>query len=163
MKRTGKKEFSVNIICRENYEEFIKEYPEYKNMTYKDFTQRWKEFTDTLNNEVIINPLGVKLGLYLGELKYQYIPYKFKATAHQTYNESGKEQNFINLNTKGKIGIIKWERRWAVKFNKILQFYAFDAYRGMNILAKNYTDENPHMIRMSRITTGGKSIWRQNL
>jgi len=163
MKRTGKKEFSINIVCKENFEEFIKEYPEHKDLNYSDFLQRWKELTETLHSEVITNPLGVKLGSYLGELKYQYLPYKFKATGHNTFSETGEENNFVNLNTKGKIGVIKWERRWAVKFNKILQFYAFDPFRKMNTMAKAHTDENPHMIRMSRITTGGKSVWRQKI
>jgi hypothetical protein len=163
MKRTGKKEFSINIICRENFEEFKKEYPEHKNMEYKEFIERWKEFTETLHVEVVTNPLGVKLGSYLGELKYQYLPYKFKPTGYNTFAQTGQESPFTNLNTKGKVGIVKWERRWAVKFNKILQFYGFDPFRRMNMLAKAHTDENPHTIRMSRITTGGKSVWRQKI
>jgi len=56
---------------------------------------------------------------------------------------------------------IKWERRWAVRFNKMLQFFAFEPTRKMNTMAKKYTDTNPDKIRVARNTLGGFSVWRQ--
>ena len=56
---------------------------------------------------------------------------------------------------------IKWERRWAVRFNKMLQFFAFKATREIEELANKYILSNPDKLRVARNTLGGYSIWRQ--
>lgn len=148
--RFSKIKFKITIFTPELFERFKKEHEIYKDMTWEEFEKRWDEICETIQEETVKNPLGVKLSGFLGELKYQYLPYKIKTL-----------EKYINLNTRGKIGKIKWERRWAVKFNKILQFYGFTPNRKMTSLAKNYTDESPEKLRVSRITTGGPSVWRQ--
>lgn len=128
-------------------------------MSWKEFQERWGEIADTIRNEAIVNPLGVKLASYLGELKTQFLPKKYRAVDRKLFMETGEEVNHLNLVTRGKVAKIKWERRWAVNFNKILQLYAFEADRRMNSLAKTYVPENTEKIRTSRITLGGKRTW----
>lgn len=159
--RMKKGKYSSQVVTKELWKEFTRAFPEYKKMSWKDFSDYWKDLSETIREETITNPLGVKLGHYTGELKYQYLPYKFKAKDNNTSAEEGMEINYVNLVTKGKVGKVKWERRWAVRFNKMLQFYAFEPTREMEDMAKIHTDANPEAIRTSRNTLGGFSIWRQ--
>lgn len=159
--RTPKGQFSSQIVTKELWKEFIKDFPEYSKIDYKTFQSKWEDIAETIRNESITNPLGVKLGSYTGELKYQYLPYNFKAIDNKTSNDLGKKIEHLNLVTKGKVGKIKWERRWASKFNKVLQFFAYEPDRRMVILSKQHTDKNPNSIRVSRNTLKGNSIWRQ--
>lgn len=158
-----KGEFSKMVITKELYNDFIKFLPEYKEMTFSEFYDCWLDIAETIRDEAIKNPLGVKLGSFLGELKLQYLPYKFETLDIKESKELGYKTNHLNINTKGKVAKIKWERRWAVKFNKILQFYAFEPTRKMEIMCKKRIEESPETLRVSRITVGGLSVWRQKL
>lgn len=157
--RMGKKEFSTHLITKELYKKFIKQHPEYKKMKWDEFKQTWEEIAATIRSEAVINPLGVKLGYYLGEIKTQFLPYKFRPLNSEGSNEAGEKVTFLNISTRGKVAKIKWERRWAVRFNKMLQFYGFEPDRKMNAIAKKYVPENPEKIRTSRVTLGGKRRW----
>jgi len=161
--RMKKGKFSKMVVSKELWKRFTEEFPEYKDMPWKEFYNTWLEIAEIIRTEAITNPLGVKLGSYTGELRLQYLPHKFKAVDRYTSNQLGEVVNFINLDEKGKVPKIKWERRWAVKFNKMLQFYAFDETRQMNRLAKDYIDKHPDKLRVSRNTLGGPSIWRQKM
>ncbi len=156
--RMRKGKFSKMIITRELWKKFIAEFPEYKEMSWKDFYNNWLDIAQTIRQETVNNPLGVKLGSYTGELKLQYLPHKFKAEDAVTSGELGEKINFLNIPMKGKVAKVKWERRWAVKFNKILQFYAFDETREINQMAKEYIDKYSDKLRISRNTLGGPSI-----
>lgn len=156
--RMRKAQFSKQIITKELWKKFSKEYPEYK-LTWQEFQATWMDIAQVIRTEIVENPLGVKLGSYTGELKYQYISANPKYVNHDTSNELGQDIPHLNIVTKGKVGKVKWERRWAVKFNKVLQFWAFDPFRDIHTLAKNHTDANPDSIRVSRGTHGGEHIW----
>jgi len=159
--RMRKGRFSTQIVTDELIRNFLKDFPKYKDFSLKDLKSVWNDITETIREETIINPLGVKFGAFTGELKYQYLPYKFKGSNHKISEELGKETNHLNIMTKGKTGKVIWERRWAVKFNKILQFYGFEEDKKIRDLSKKYTDINPEKIRVARNTLGGHSIWRQ--
>lgn len=157
----GKAKFSKSVVTKELWKRFRENYKEYKDITWDEFFSRWKEIAETIRSETIYNPLGVKLEKFTGELKLQYLPHKFKALDLPTSTEIGDNVNFLNITTKGKVAKLKWERRWAVRFNKMLQFYAFDETRELNIMAKNHIIKNPNTLRISRNTLGGQSVWRQ--
>ena len=158
--RMKKGQFSKMVITKELYSKFCKQYPEY-TLTWKEFYQLWKDIATKVRYYTIYNPLGVKLGSYTGELKFQYLPHKFKAKDHPTSEELGEKVDHLNIEQRGKVGKVKWERRWAVKFNKMLQFYAFDETRELNKMAKEHITANPQALRISRNTLGGYSVWRQ--
>lgn len=158
--RMRKAKFSKMVITRELYDRFCKEYPEYK-LTWAQFYQYWQDIAAKIRYHTVYNPLGLKLGSYTGELKFQYLPHKFKANDRSTSALLGEKVDFINLAMKGKVGKVKWERRWAVKRNKILQFYAFDGTRELIKVAKHYIVANPDKLRIARNTLGGHSVWRQ--
>lgn len=158
-----KSKFSKTVISRELWKKFIEEFKEYKDMTWKEFYDNWLDIANVIRQETVHNPLGIKLGSYLGELKTQYLPHKFFADDKDLSNKLGEKVNHLDIHTKGKVAKIKWERRWAVKFNRMLQFYAFDETREINKLAKIYIDGNTEKVRTSRNTLGGPSIWRQKM
>lgn len=151
----------MQIVTEFLWREFKKKFPEYKKKSWKEFSEEWGDIAQTIRTEAITNPLGVKLGSYTGEIKLQYLSNKFKAIDQVVSEELGEKTNLLNLSTKGKVASIRWERRWAVKFNKMLQFFCFRETREMNKMAKIYIDENPEKLRMVRNTRGGYSIWRQ--
>jgi len=161
--RMRKGEFSKMVVTKELHQRFIKEFPEYKDMKWKEFYDNWLEIAEKVRHEAVNNPLGVKLGSYTGELKVQYIPYKMEIIARGESERQGEEVHPHNFDSKGKPARVKWERRWAVKFNKMLQFYAFDETRELTKAASEYIVKNPTKIRAARITIGGHSIWRPKI
>ncbi len=161
--RMRKAEFSKMVVTRELHKKFVKEFPEYKNMKWEEFYKSWLDIAEKIRYEAVNNPLGVKLGSYTGELKVQYIPYKMDVVDIGNSQKQGEEVRPHNFDSKGKPARVKWERRWAVKFNKILQFYAFDETRELTKAAHEYIVKNPTKIRVSQITIGGHSIWRPKI
>lgn len=159
--RLKKAKYTYNVINIPMWSQFRKKFPEYKHMKDAELNKLWNDISKTIQEEAILNPLGVKLGNFAGEIKYQYLPYKFEAKDIPSSQELGDKVKFVNLITRGKVAKIKWERRKAVKSNKMLQFFGFTATREMDILAKKHTDNKPNSIRTSRNTLGGHSIWRQ--
>lgn len=161
--RMRKGEFSKMVVTKELWKRFKEELPEYVNMTWREFYDGWLEIAERIRYYTIYNPLGVKLGSYTGELKFQYLPHKFKAVDYSTSEKEGQEHVHLQIEQRGKVPSIKWERRWAVKYNKILQFYAFDETREINILSNIYMKDNSDKLRVSRNTLGGPSVWRQKV
>lgn len=159
--RMRKGEFSKMVITRELHKKFIKKFPEYKNMSWKVFYDSWLDIAEKVRVHAVNNPLGVKLGSYLGELKVQYIPYQMEVENQLESQKQGEVVLAHNFDSKGKPARVKWERRWATKFNKSLQFYAFDETRELTKSAHNYIVNNPTLIRVARITIGGASVWRK--
>lgn len=158
-----KGEFSKMVITKELYSKFKKEFPEHKDLSWEEFYGTWLEIAGKIREEAIMNPLGVKLGFNCGEIKLQYLPYKFIAKDHGSGQKLGEETTYLNLINKGKVARIKWERRQAVKMNKILQFYAFDPTREMNKMADKHIQLHPEKLRTARVTTGGRHAWRLNV
>lgn len=159
--RMKKAAYITNVFTKDLWKKFIAEHPEYKNLTWKEFHDKWMHIAQTIREEAVVNDLGVKLGSYTGELKVQYMPHKFTDVDQTKIEELGEKVNHINLVTKGKIAKVKWERRWAVKFNRMLQFFAFNSTREIHTLAKKHIDAYPEKLRTARNTLGGYSIWRQ--
>jgi hypothetical protein len=158
--RMRKGEFSYHLLNEDVFKEFKEANPDYKDMTYQQFYKYWCHIAETIRLQTVKNPLGVKLGSYCGELKFQHLPYKFNAINHSLSDQLGEKVNQINLVSRGKVAKLKWERRWAVKFHRMLQFFAFEPTREMSLMAKDYIDENPEKLRVSRNTLGGKSLWK---
>lgn len=158
--RMKKGKYSTNVVSHEVYNKFIAEFPNHSHLTFAEFRDLWEDIALTIRTEMISNPLGVKLPKYLGELKLQFLPYKYKAVDQNTSAKYGRNINHLNIDEKGKVAKIKWERRIAVKFNRMLQFFAFEPYRRIQGMAKAHIDANPDLVRMSRSVVGGLSIWR---
>lgn len=158
--RMRKGEFSKMVITRDLHKKFIKEFPEYKNLKWEEFYNKWLQIAEKIRYEAVNNPLGVKLGSYTGEIKVQYIPYKMDILSREESRQVGEQVLVHNFDSKGKPARVKWERRQAVKFNKILQFYAFDETRELTKAAHEYIVKNPTKIRVANITIGGTSVWR---
>lgn len=161
--RMRKGEFSKSVVTKKLFTKFKKEFPEYKDMSWSTFYAIWLEIAGKIRHEVVYNPLGVKLSSYCGELKVQYVPYLLDTTDYQASTELGYKVPYMNLETRGKVFRVKWERREAVKWNKILQFYAFDSVRETCRMAHNYFKMHPDRLRTARVTLGGYNIWRQKM
>ncbi len=155
--RMRKGEFSKMVVTRELHKKFQKEFPEYKDMPWEEFFSKWLDIADKVRHHAVNNPLGVKMGSYLGEIKVQYIPYQMEIVNNKKSQEAGEQIFEHNFDSKGKPARVKWERRWAAKFNKSLQFYAFDETRELTKAANEYIVNHPAAIRVARVTTGG---WR---
>lgn len=151
--RFGKGDFSKVIINKENlYKKFLKKFPQYKDKSWDEVLDAWLSITDEIKNQVTTNPLGVKLKFYIGDLKLQYVPYKMKALVHN----QGELVRELNLHSRDKVAVLKWERRNVVRYNKWLQYFAFDPARDMQIAASNAIYDNPEKFRTSRVTLGGR-------
>ena len=155
-----KGKFSKHVVTKELWKSFREKSTEYKDISWEDFYEAWQEIASTIRQETVHNPLGVKLGAYAGELKLQYLPHKFEAIDPNLSGEVGKKTKFLNLTTRGKVAKVKWERRWAVKFNRVLQFFGFEGHREIKDMANKHILKNTDSIRVARNTLGGHSVWR---
>lgn len=158
--RVKRAEFTHLVINKHLWRAFINENPDFAEMTYSRFRECWAAITKTIMKEAITNPLGVKLPNYLGEIKFQFLPYKFEAFDRDLSYELEEPIKFINISTIGKVGKVKWERRQAVRFNRILQFYSFSANARFCKLAKERVEEDPHSVRVSMVTMGRRRVWK---
>lgn len=158
--RMKKAQFTKKVIDRHMWNEFKAKYPEYKTLKYAELNKVWDQIAAVLREEVVKNPLGVKLASYTGELKLQYLPHKFESISHAATQQQGEPVKNLNIMTRGKVAKLKWERRWAVKFNRMLQFFAFEGHRAMRNASGEHISENPDSLRVSRNTLGGYSFWR---
>lgn len=159
--RMRKGEFSKMVITKDLYKRFLQEFPEHSEVTWREFCDNWMEIAEVIRHESIHNPLGVKLGAYTGELKLQYLPYNLPTDDRKGSQDAGEKLKNLNLILRGKTLRIKWERRAAVKRNKILQFYAFDETRAFHKIAYEYVLEHHDRIRTANVTISGNSVWRQ--
>ncbi len=159
--RMKKSKYTEHVVTEDLYRAFKKKFPEYKRMKWREFSDKWNDIAETIRQEAITNPLGVKLGSYTGELKLQFHKPDQKMLNIPLSMKLGKAINYVNLLTRGKTASIRWERRWAVKFNKILQFFAFSPCRELHKMAKKQVDTNPDRLRMIRPTTGGFHVWTE--
>lgn len=155
--RMKKAQFITNVVSRDLYKIFKKDN---EDVSWEEFLSMWNDIAEVIREQTVENPLGVKLPSFTGELKVQYLPYKFKAVDRDLSNELGEQVHHLNIGERGKVAKIKWERRWAVRFNKILQFYAFSEHRDIQRRAKEKIDKDPDSLRMSRNTLRGFSVWR---
>lgn len=158
--RMKKGKYSKNIVSTDAWKRFKAAFPEH-NITWKDFYSAWCDIAETVRTEAVENPLGVKLGSYTGELKVQFTPKKIETLDVLTSEEVGEGLGFLNLNTRDKVIKVKWERRWAVRFNRFLQFFAFDPVREIQESASKYADNNSNKIRIARVTVGNNN-WKKN-
>lgn len=149
--RMRKGKFSKKIITKDLWAEFTSTFPEYKEISWNSFYKAWLDIAETIRTEAMTNPQGVKLGSYTGELKLQYISPEFKGADYKTSQELGTKISYPNLQSRGKVAVIRWERRWAVKFNKILGFFGFEPTREMVKIKVEHADKNPEKIRVARV------------
>lgn len=158
--RMRKGKFSTQVVTRDLFKRFKVAFPQYEAMTWAEFFSSWEDIAQTIRVEAATNPLGVKLHAYIGELKTQYLPYRFPVMDIPASFAEGYRIHRLTVATNGKTPRVKWERRWAVTKNVMLQFYAFEPCRELLSLASDYVDKHPEKIRVSRNTLGGKRTWR---
>lgn len=149
--RMRKAKFSTKIISKELWKEFINTFPEHKDMPWEKFYRAWLDIAETTRTEATTNPLGVKLGSYTGELKVRYIGPEFKPEDFKASQQLGVKIIHSNLISNGKAPVIRWERRWAARFNKMLNFFGFEPHREMTKIKTIHSKANPDKIRVARI------------
>lgn len=154
--RFSKKSFVHHIITEELFSKFKKNYPEF-NISFREFKRLWIEvLAPEIREQVINNPLGFVTSFYCGELKYQWLSYKPKSIDIPYKSKTGEEVPLVNMNHGNKVPKIIWERRNAVRYNPMLQFYGFDPHREMFNKAKLKQENANVSLRVARATLGGK-------
>jgi len=158
--RMRKGQFSKQIVNKQLWWRFIEDNEKYEKVTWDEFRKLWDDIAYTIREEAVENPLGVKLPKFIGELKVQYLPYlNHGHIDHIKSNELGIKVKNLGIVDKGKRGTLKWERRWAVKFNRMLQFFAFQPGRTLKLMTVKKFNKHPEKIRMSGNTLRGHNIW----
>jgi hypothetical protein len=149
-----RKEKYIHNILDTSYNRFKNDYPEF-DTSEEEFLRIWnKVLAPEIRKEIGNNPLGIKLPYYLGEVKAQWLPYILKKDKMVT-KEGNTSFDKLDLTNGGKTMVVKWERRTAVRYTRMLQFYAFEADRKIKDIAKKREKETPEDIRVSRVTLGG--------
>lgn len=145
--RLGKAEFSTHIITEQLYQEWIKDTDQ--DINYSQFLKIWDSIADKVRNEIVINPMGIKLPFFCGEIKVQFLPKKIKGKDYDLSQKEKEELPFLNIITKGKVAKISWIRKNAYRFNQNIMLFAFEQSR---LIGKNLNvalTENPQIYRNS--------------
>ena len=129
--RLGKAEFSTNIVNVELYKAWAHDNPDYQ-LTYKEFILVWDEIVESIRTEVTINPMGIRLPFYTGDIIVQFLPNKVKSIDQEVSNQEKENLPFLNIITKGKVAKISWIRKHAIKFNTRIILFAFQQSRVIN-------------------------------
>lgn len=149
-----RKEKYIHNILDSCYNRFKTDYPEF-DISEDEFLRIWnKVISPEIRKEAGTNPLGIKLPYYLGEIKVQWLPYILKKD--KVIIDSNTPYDKLDLMNGGKTPTVKWERRNAVRYTRMLQFYAYDEDRKIKDIAKVREKETPEDIRVSRVTLGGE-------
>lgn len=135
--RFKKTPWKVDVVTRELFKNFRKDYPEFKSTTFERFRDIWRNIiAPEIRHEWIHNPLGIKLPYYIGELKLNWVPYK--------------NPHFPNMEYGGKTPKIAWERRNAVRYTPTLQFFGMEPCRLVEEAAKKKARYDNKEIRVAQ-------------
>lgn len=149
--RLGKSEFSTIIISRDLYERWLEKNPNFKKTTYDEFKKIWQDIANEIRSKTCTNALGVCFPSHTGETKIQFLPSKLKAVNISASYELGEKVNELNLNTKGKIAKITWERKKAAMFNKMINLFGFEQDRAFGREVNEALYKNPEIFRTMKI------------
>lgn len=153
--RFSKKNFKYDLISKELYLKWVKEYPE-KYVTFQEFLRIWKFITNEITNTMATNPMGIKLPYYCGDFVVQYLPKEAKITNVESLKEE-ERSNYLNIVSKGKTAKISWIRRVASKFNPSMIYFGFDPNKRVSQLVQNQIYTNPSIYRNTRMKYSKKN------
>lgn len=148
--RCSKKEFTYNVVNEQLYDWWISLNPEMK-IDYKRFLQIWKIITDKIKKETVENPMGVKLSHMCGELRVQYLPKQVKAQNYHEEPDPEDRNNYLNINTKGKVAKVMWIRKNAVKFNPFIVYFGYEQHKNINKQIYDFIMKTPELYRSSSV------------
>lgn len=149
-RRFGKSKYKTKIVSEETYKLWIKEYPEYENITFKEFRDRCNDLLIALRNEAVENVDGIRLSQYMGDISIKYVPVEKSINAASSLLAE-KEVKNLNFGTIGKTAKVVWVRDYASKFNRFIHFIAFSAHTNFKKLAKEKCKTDPFAIKNSRL------------
>lgn len=147
-RRFSKKKYKTRIICKELFDTWKKEHPEFK-MPYIQWLAYSKLIMEEYVNEVITNTNGVRLPFYMGDLDLKFSPKRDKPVNIKETAESGSVSNHMNLVTNGRVGKIVWSCTHARRFNKFLPLTGFEGNKVFVDKAKKQFINNPELFRDS--------------
>lgn len=150
--RFGKKEFVHHVISKEFFKNWLKENPKYSHFTYRVFLNHWDMITQEIHNEILMNPQGVRLPYYNGDMLLSYIHTNKEIINPGVSDKIGKDIKFLNWNTDKKPGKVCWIIDHARKRNKWLKLFGGHIDRKLRIKAFNAFQTHPEIFKTARIT-----------
>lgn len=123
----GKAKYTTHLITRELYNKWIEKTG--RKESFERFVKIWEMIAETLQDEVISNTDGVRLGFYTGDIRLNYTKKYDPIINEKASDEVGKDVKHTNWNTNGKLGKVIWSIDYARKRNKRIKLYAFEPDR----------------------------------
>lgn len=150
--RFGKSEFTNHLVTKELYAKWL-EKTSFKDIKFPKFEKIWEWITDEIQDEVVTNPNGVRLGHYTGDLYLSYVSKQEEIVDHRESDNAGKEIEHLNWNTNKKLGKVIWSVEFASRRNKRCSLYGFEAERkfARNKAAKAFKT-TPDIYKDNRLT-----------
>lgn len=146
-KRFSKKKYKTKIITVELYEKWKKNYPELSlSISYSNWKKYLKSILNEYTNEILVNPHGVRLPFYMGDLDLKYIPKK-ETPIDFANSKPGSNIIHMNFTTNGRVGKVVWSGNHAKRFNEFLPVLAFQATKNCTDKAKQQFKDNPELFK----------------
>lgn len=157
--RFRKTKYIRNAIDENVFKTWEKAFPEYKDkLTYPEFRKHCNGILGQYIDEIAVNPNGVRLPYYMGDMKLSFIPKIGKVINLKASAQLDKDIPYVNLATNGRIGKIVWSCDNARKFNKYLPIIAFSPSKKLTDVAKTQFRNNPELFQDNTRTIRNRNV-----
>ena len=121
--RFRKEEFTHQVVNEDLYKRWKKETG--NKMTFREFRDIWDKIADTIQEQVVNNPHGVRLPFYNGDLVSNYVTMLKRHMNKWASENAGYEIPELDWHSNRRPGKIIWSINHARKQHRWLILFAF--------------------------------------
>lgn len=149
-KRFRYNNYFMKVVTPELYDKWKKENLElsHKINSFGSFKKYWRKISDEIISEVCINPFGVLLPYYCGELSIKFSNIDLKPVNIRASGINEKIIPHLNWNSSERVGKLVWNTHKAAKFNSMIRYYGFKGVRLFNQKVNKALLENPEVFKV---------------
>lgn len=154
-KRFRYNKYFTHVVSEEVYKKWREENPHLKDKinSFQSFSKYWTKIAKAIVSEVCINPNGVKLPYYCGELSIKYANIDLKPVNKRASIIMQKSIPHLNWNTSERLGKLVFNIKRASKFNAMIAYYGFKGTRVFNVAVNKAMIENPENFKVYSVSS----------
>lgn len=150
-KRFSRREFIVEVVSKDLHKKWQKQTG--SELEYKTFCIIWKEIANTIQDQVVNNPSGVRLPFFNGDITTNYYQYINRHHNSKASQELGYQVPELDWHSDGRQGKVIWSINHARKQHRWLILFAFQPSRALKIAASRGMKTQPEIYRYARTTS----------
>lgn len=149
--RFGKGQYIYQVVCRKLFLCWRRE-SGYREMTLRQFKNIWELIAAEVRLQVVENTHGVRLPFFNGDISTNYVDMLRRHINTKASQEQGYIIHHLDWHSNKRPGKICWSVRHAMRQNRWVRLYGFDACRELTKAASEGFKNHPEIFRMARTT-----------